>query len=114
MTLLVQTQKTIVVHCPDCGHYKSRHEKGAGCVICAYQILKGWQKPNTQCLKYFMSRIPQSEIDQARAVSKSTYGGKTRCATCLEIWWAHDGMLCPNGETLFVPLIGDPGKGADA
>jgi hypothetical protein len=57
-------------------------------------------------METFISRLPQVEIDQARAVSKETFPGQTKCATCFEIWWSHDGMLCPNGETLFIPLVG--------
>ncbi len=105
MTTLVQTQKTITVHCPNCGHFRSRHIKGAGCIVCEFTIRKGWQKPPI-CREVFTSRLSQSEQDQARAVGKEAYIGTTKCATCLEIWWAHDGLLCPNGETLFVPLIG--------
>lgn len=101
---IVQTQKLITVHCRDCGHFKSRHEKNLGCFVCAAMLAKGWQK-TPMCHNHFPSRLPQVERDQARRASKGSYAGETRCATCLEIWWAHDGMLCPNGETLFVPLI---------
>jgi ribosomal protein L32 len=103
---IVQTQKSIAVHCPNCGHYKTRHDKFTGCAVCAFQIAKGWQK-TPHCLEHFVSRLTPRELEQARAASKTNYMGKTKCATCFEIWWAHDGMLCPNGETLFVPMIGD-------
>ncbi len=106
MPPLVQTQKSIVVHCPSCGHFKSRHVKIVGCAICEFEIRKGWRKA-AMCYESFTSRLSDREIEQARAVTKGAHNGKTRCATCLEIWWAHDGMLCPNGETLFVPLVGD-------
>jgi hypothetical protein len=56
-------------------------------------------------MESFLSRLPERDIEQARAVAKDAYNGRTQCATCYEIWWAHDGLLCPNGETLFVPLI---------
>lgn len=102
---LVQTQKVITVHCPTCGHYRSRHVKGEGCLICAFEILKGWRKGQL-CMESFTSRLAKHEIEQARAVSKDSYKGSTQCATCFEIWWSHDGMICPNGETLFVPLVG--------
>lgn len=68
-------------------------------------IEQGWAVGQI-CKEFFIARLPQRDIEQARQVSKDAYNGKTRCATCLEIWWAHDGLLCPNGETLFVPLIG--------
>jgi hypothetical protein len=103
---IVQTQKSIVVHCPDCGHFKSRHEKRRGCLICAALIERGMMPANRQCRNHFISRLSPRELEQARAVAKDTYKGKTVCATCYEIWWAHDGMICPNGSTLFVPLIG--------
>jgi len=105
MTTLIQTQKSIVVHCPNCGHFKSRHVKGVGCVVCDYMIQKGWSK-GPRCTETFKSRLSESEIEQARKVSKDEYAGQTVCATCLSIWWSHDGLLCPNGETLFVPMIG--------
>jgi hypothetical protein len=111
---LVQTQQSITVHCPSCGHFKSRHIPGAGCEVCAFMIAKKWgfAAPAHVCRETFKSRLSQRERDQARAVSKDSYGGQTKCATCYEIWWAHDGLICPNGETLFVALIGEPGKGA--
>lgn len=102
---IVQTQKVITVHCPTCGHFRTRHLKGQGCVVCEFEITKGWRK-GFVCMETFTSRLSQREVDQARAVAKDAYSGQTQCATCLEIWWAHDGLLCPNGETLFVPLIG--------
>jgi ribosomal protein L32 len=102
---IVQTQKSITVHCPTCGHYKSRHVKHAGCLVCAWLQGKGMLK-SMICQEHFISRLSSSETDQALKVSKESYNGATKCATCFEIWWAHDGMLCPNGETLFVPLIG--------
>lgn len=102
---LVQMQKDIKVHCETCGHYRSRHEKGIGCLVCVMAIAKGFTKQKP-CRNWFTSRLPQSEIEQAKAASKTLYGGKQICATCLEIWWAHDGMLCPNGETLFTLLLG--------
>lgn len=102
---IVQTQKQITVHCPTCGHFRTRHIKGEGCLICAFEIVKGWRK-GLPCMEFFKSRLSQLEIDQARAASKDAFAGTTRCATCLEIWWSHDGYLCPNGETVFVPLIG--------
>lgn len=102
---IVQTQKQITVHCPTCGHFRSRHTKEDGCVICAFEIAKGWRS-GLICGELFPSRLNQSELDQARAASKDAFAGTTRCATCLEIWWSHNGYLCPNGMTLFVPLIG--------
>lgn len=103
---IVQTQISIIVHCPTCGHFKSRHERGIGCLVCMVMIAKGWIR-SKQCTEYFPSRLTQRELEQARAVGKDSYNGKQQCATCYEIWWAHDGMLCPNGQTLFVPLIGE-------
>jgi hypothetical protein len=102
---IVQTQKIITVHCPHCGHFRSRHLKGEGCVVCAFAVAKGWST-KAICMEVFKSRLSDREIEQARSVAKDSYNGQTTCATCLEIWWAHDGLLCPNGETLFVPLIG--------
>jgi len=101
---IVQTQKSIVVHCPNCGHFKSRHTP-EGCEVCAFMIARGWQRAPL-CHERFKSRLSLHEMEQARAVPKGSYEGQARCATCLEIWWAHDGLLCPNGETLFVVLIG--------
>lgn len=105
MTLL-QMQKNISVHCATCGHFRTRHVKGFGCLVCDSLIRKGWRL-EALCRESFTSRLPQSEIDQALKVAKNSHDGKERCASCLEIWWAHDGALCPNGETLFIPLIGD-------
>lgn len=112
MTLIVQTQQSITVHCPTCGHFKTRHVAGAGCAICAWEILKGWRK-SACCKEIFKSHLSDRERDQARAVPKDSHNGQARCATCLEIWWSHDGLICPNGETLFTLLIGEPGRGAE-
>lgn len=101
---IVQMQQNIRVHCEDCGHFRTRHVKHVGCLVCNFLASKKMLN-HIPCKNVFKSRLPQSEIDQAVLVAKDSYPGRTRCATCLEIWWAHEGMLCPNGETLFVPLI---------
>lgn len=102
---IVQLQKSIVVHCATCGHYKSRHGP-EGCVICAWEIMKGWRKTQI-CRERFVLRLSLRDAEQARAFPKNSYRGSQVCATCFEIWLSHDGLLCPNLETLFVPLIGE-------
>lgn len=92
--------KIIKTTCDNCGHWKSRHVKGGGCVVCAF--LKSQGKIQHVCMEYFPSPLSQSEIDQARAASKDSYPPMTVCASCREIWMAHTGYLCPNGQTLFI------------
>jgi hypothetical protein len=69
-------------------------------------VKQGKLSPLKICAERFPSRLSQSELDQARAASKDSYEFKTMCATCREIWGSHEGFLCPNGMTLFVPAIG--------
>jgi len=95
----VLTRKEIEVHCPSCGHWKANHGKGTGCSIC--RNLHPWKI----CNEFFPSRLSRSEIDQARAADKDSFPSQTVCAVCFEIWMAHTGYLCPNGQTLFVPLL---------
>ena len=106
MSPLIQTTKTIRVHCENCGHYRTRHVKGFGCLVCQFLISKGMRSRLEQCKESFTFRIGPREVEQARAHPKDSYDGQTTCATCGEIWWSHEGLLCPNGETLFVPAIG--------
>jgi hypothetical protein len=103
---LIQTQKTIQVHCDECGHFRTRHLKGFGCMVCKFETEKGLRSALDHCRQSFTTRLSARELEQARAVAKDSYDGQSTCATCFEIWWAHEGLLCPNGETLFVLLVG--------
>ncbi|MFL6546913.1 MAG: hypothetical protein ACJ8LM_17255 [Candidatus Udaeobacter sp.] len=104
---LIKTQEMVTVRCDECGHYRTRHLKGFGCLVCQWEVEKKFRAPMKRCKKDFPSfRLSPREVEQARAVSKNSYDGQSVCATCYEIWWAHEGLLCPNGETLFVLLVG--------
>lgn len=103
--MLIQTSKSIAVHCDHCSHWKTRHVPSFGCIICSFEIKQGMRDPKKMCMNWFASRLSQREIAQAVAADKKAYERSTRCASCLEIWLSHEGFLCPNGETLFVPLI---------
>lgn len=93
-------------HCPDCGHFRIRHRVGYGCTTCAGLIERGLQPEKTFCDAGFTSRLPKQVLEQAVRHSKDSYAGDAQCAVCFEIWWAHEGLLCPSGETLFTLLIG--------
>lgn len=42
-----------------------------------------------------MPLMTRPEIEKALLVKKETYPGNTECACCGEIWFAHNGELCP-------------------
>lgn len=42
-----------------------------------------------------MPVMTQREIEKALLVKKDTYPGNTECADCGEIWFAHNGSICP-------------------
>jgi ribosomal protein L32 len=101
---LILTKKQIQVNCPSCGHYKSRHVRTAGCQVCIFLVSQGII--GSMCGEYFPSLLSQREIDQAIAADKDSYPPMSPCAVCGEIWMAHQGYLCPNGQTVFVIDLG--------
>lgn len=90
--------------CSGCGHFKTAHIEGMGCLICM-GLIKMTGKGRV-CHEVYPLKLGLREIEQARMVSKDAYEGMQPCAVCDHIWWAHTGLICPNGETLFVPAIG--------
>lgn len=39
--------------------------------------------------------MTKREIEKALTVNRDTYPGQTVCAVCGEIWYAHNGEICP-------------------
>lgn len=106
MTLIL-TRKDLKTTCDHCGHWKTRHTKEVGCLVCAFAQKQGKISLLQICRELFPSRLPAIEIEQAKKGSKESYEFGTICASCREIWGSHEGYLCPNGMTVFIPQIGD-------
>ena len=42
-----------------------------------------------------MAEMTRREIEKAISAKRDTYPGNTECAICGELWYAHNGELCP-------------------
>lgn len=103
-TIEVQGQ---IGQCPICMHPPIRHiDDGTGttCLVCLSLYSYGTGSGRVCTLK-FEFRLSQSEREQAIKADKEMYPQRTTCANCFHYWMQHDGMLCPSGDSTFIPLL---------
>jgi hypothetical protein len=110
------TVEGVVGQCPVCHHPPIQHKPdgtGTTCVVCAFmleeslvQALRGnvVRVPRVCTLK-FEFKLSQREREQAALADKESYPPKTVCVECDCAWEAHQGYLCPTGDSTFVPLL---------
>jgi len=101
--------------CPLCQHPPIRHvSDGTGytCLVCAFLAEEYkrhpelyWGKIHPVCTLKFEFKLSRREREQAMAAYKATFPPHTVCAECYCIWQAHHGMLCPTGDSTFLPLL---------
>jgi hypothetical protein len=95
--------------CPMCQHPPIRHlEDGTGhtCIVClwmAAEAAKSGHESNKVCTLKFEFRLSKREREQAVLADKESYPPMTICAECWCDWRAHEGYLCPTGDSTFVP-----------
>jgi hypothetical protein len=93
--------------CPLCQHPPIRHVPdgtGSSCLVCLYLAAQSGTHQNVCTLK-FEFKLSQREREQAAAAYKGTFPPQTECAECGCTWQAHQGMLCPTGDSVFLPLL---------
>jgi hypothetical protein len=97
--------------CSICHHAPIMHvEDGLGTATCAVCLkLRELSAHDTTyrgvCSEKFIFRISKAEQEQARAASKELYPQKQYCLNCAMMYMQHWGVLCPDGNSTFLPLI---------
>jgi hypothetical protein len=104
--------------CPYCHHPPIRHvPDGTGytCLVCAYTLEQAVLEAARTgsfahavprvCTVGFQFKLPQREREQAATADKNSFAPKTVCAVCTCHWEAHQGYLCPTGDSTFVLLL---------
>ena len=108
--MLIDPTKTTASNdgeCPDCGHPKIRHVQdglGMTCLVCDF-LQREKQLSGKVCTRVFQFKLSQVEREQAARAAKDTFPPHTVCAICTYEWQQHMGMLCPNGDDTFLPLL---------
>ena len=101
--------------CPVCHHAPIRHVEdgtGATCIVCLkgqQYVLEGMTAPGIVpgrvCTMKFEFKLSKREREQAVAADKGSYEQHKVCAECYCEWMAHEGYLCPTGDSTFRPLL---------
>lgn len=95
--------------CPVCQHPPIRHIEdgtGASCLVCLWLVQRDiaeGKTPHKVCTLKFEFKLSKREREQAVLADKGSYPPMTVCAECWCDWRAHEGYLCPTGDSTFVP-----------
>jgi hypothetical protein len=103
----VITVPGVAGQCPICQHPPIRHipdGMGYTCLVCLY-LAAHEHTNNFVCTLKFEFKLSQREREQAAAAYKGTFPPHTVCAECDCEWQAHQGMLCPTGDSTFLPVL---------
>jgi hypothetical protein len=94
--------------CPICHHPPIRHVSdviGNTCLVCIWMLKEGQIRPEGVCTRKFNFKLPLQERIQAASAARDSYEPRRVCVNCACTWEQHWGFLCPNGDSVFVPLL---------
>lgn len=103
--------KGVLGQCPLCQHPPIRHVTdgtGTTCVVCLYMAERDRVEarlPRKVCTLGFQFKLSLREREQAAKADKGSYPQGTICIECMCEWRAHEGYLCPTGDSTFLPLL---------
>ena len=107
MTTRTVTVQGVAGQCPVCQHPPIRHvPDGTGhtCIVCLFLRSQNSGNGNV-CTIEFQFKLSLREREQAMAAYKGTFPPHTVCAECDCEWQQHQGMLCPTGDSTFLPVL---------